>query len=239
MWQVLFVSAFILTTVPLRAAESVLANRPYRLSEGTDVLTIRPVLEAPAFAEERNFQLTINHTRHSELDENLYLIWHIVPAGVGIDLSRDGDRTTAAEWHVDWGAGSGGYVAPTFTSKKKWNWGRRTSGEFKLQYAYVYPLTAHYSYWRFGFEAGPIYHVNGKLAVGWKVNPVISNVSLSKVLLGDDDPRLGRGVTQVALGPVVDFAPNESISFRGEAAATTTEYGDFGSLFSAYLDVYF
>jgi hypothetical protein len=189
--------------------------------------------------ESRIYGINISHTRHTKIDEQIYVVWHIIPAGVGYELPVVNNGRTSAEWHLDWGTNFGLYVAPTFTGKRKWSWSEDAGAEFALQYSYIFPLNRDYSYWRFGFQTGPIYQLSSSLAIGLKINPFISNVYLAKLFTDNEDPRLGRAVTQLGVGPWLEFSMSNWVALRAEAKAIYLEYGGQSYAVSTSFDIYF
>lgn len=136
------------------AAEVRDPSKAFNLPEGTQYLSLSETSTGLISYREKSLktvrekeQLEINHKKHTQWGEDVYLIWNFAPVGVGLQFYDDPDNKIAAEWEMDYHFREHLTLNPKFTGKQKGFWSPLLGHELQISYKYHYQSHPEPSYW--------------------------------------------------------------------------------------------
>jgi hypothetical protein len=171
--KILIFLSWMSLAAPTVAAENDDPSRAYFLTQGTQYLAVKETSMGSLSYEadtvkgthEKN-ELEINHKKHTQWGEGVYMIWNFAPVGVGLQFFDDPENNVAAEWEMDYHFKEHLTLNPKFTGKQKGTWSPLLGHELQFSYKYHYQNEPNPSYWDIVLRGNVVLNLLSNLRFG-------------------------------------------------------------------------
>ncbi len=151
---------------------------PYHLKQQKNYLSLSKIYAGNLEIEQglvvprpKNNALDIQHLGQTQIDKQRYIVWNVVPVGIGYLFPEKNNESISAEMKVNYEPEEEMILSPNFTGRKKYFTTEDLGSEFVFSYSYHYKTHPKPSFWDVSLKYSVLYKPIEKWLLGLFVQP--------------------------------------------------------------------